>query len=225
MIFGDHVQYAATVAPAEWIEGACGGVSWTVGALVPNQYPLVLRVYAPEPGGEDWWSAYRRLFEMIASIGKRHTSSPDRAWFAVWEGHGFANGSRRVAWSDPPVDDADRQAREQVRAQLRDADELRNAQIRASLRQVPRFDLPNRTYHLLSGPVSAATQLGNPGSTTPWRNPDLFWPDDRRWFVATDVDFWSLYIGGDHDFITELTRTIPTPTEIVTLEHQLEVED
>jgi len=57
MIFGDHVRYAATVAPAKWIEGACGGALGTVGSLVPNQYPLVMRVSAPDPGIEDWWSA------------------------------------------------------------------------------------------------------------------------------------------------------------------------
>jgi len=152
---------------------------------VPNHYSSILRVYAPEPS-EDWWSAYRRLSETTASIGERHRSSPDRVWFAVWEGHGFA--------------------------------------IDAELSQVPRFDLPDRSYYLLAGPVSAVTHVRDPGSAGDWRNPDLFWPDDRRWFVATDVDFWSLYIGGGHDFITELARNVPTPTEIVTLDRQLETE-
>jgi hypothetical protein len=190
MIFGDSVASAVTVEPAEWIAGARRGRWWTVGGLVPNQYPLILRVRAPDPSVEDWWSAYRDLFEIIASIGERHTSSPDRAWFAVWEGHGFDSSATRAA-----------------------------------LREVPRFDLPNRAYYLLAGPVAAATRLQDPGSLLDWRNPDLFWPDDRRWFVATDVDFWSLYVGGDHDFVTDLARDVPTPTEVVTLDRQLETED
>ena len=66
---------------------------WTVGALVPNHYRLVLRVRAPDPSIQDWCSAYRDLFDVIASIGERHTSSPDRAWFAVWEGHRFDNAT------------------------------------------------------------------------------------------------------------------------------------
>lgn len=57
-----------------------------------------------------------------------------------------------------------------------------------------------------------------------WRNPDLFWPDDRRWFVATDVDFWSLYIGGDEDFTGELAATVPTATCRVALDTRLEIE-
>lgn len=190
MIFGDHVQSAATAAAAEWIDGACCGADWTVGALVPNQYPVILRVDAPEPS-EDWWSAYCDLFEIIASIGERHTSSPDQAWFAVWEGHGFDNGSTHIT---------------------------------AALRQIPRFDLPHRSHYLLTGPVAAATRLNDPGSLNGWRHPDLFWPDDRRWFVATDVDFWALYSGGDHDLITELAQNVPTPTEVVTLDRPLEIE-
>jgi hypothetical protein len=224
MIFGDQVASAVTVAPAEWIAGACRGVWWTVGALVPNQYPLILRVHAPDASVEDWWSAYRHLFEIIASIGERHTSSPNRAWIAVWEGHGFDSCATHIAWPGP-LDDATRRALEQERSRLRDEDERRNAAIRAALREVPRFDLPNRSYYLLAGPVSAATRLHDPGSLSDWRRPDLFWPDDRQWFVATDVDFWSLYIGGDHDFITELAHDVPTPSEIVTLDHQLETED
>ena len=58
-----------------------------------------------------------------------------------------------------------------------------------------------------------------------WRNPDLFWPEDRRWFVATDVDFWSLYVGGQNSFIRELADSVTTPTEIVGYDLGLELED
>ena len=87
------------------------------------------------------------------------------------------------------------------------------------------FDRPHRAYYLLEGPVAAVTELRDPGSGGNWRNPDLFWPDDRRWFVATDVDFWSLYVGGDGTFITELARSVPTHSEPVALDHHLEIED
>jgi hypothetical protein len=172
----------------------------------------------------DWWPAYRELFTIVAAIGERHTSSPHRAWFAVWEGHGFANRATRIAWQGP-LDDATRAALERERSRLRDEDERRNAAVRAALSQLPRFDLPGRRYYLVTGPVAAATELKDPGSTTDWRNPDLLWPDDRRWFVATDVDFWSLYVGGHDDYITELVRAVPTHSELVALDHQLEVED
>lgn len=77
----------------------------------------------------------------------------------------------------------------------------------------------------MTGPVAAATELKDPGSMTDWQNPDLFWPDDRRWFVATDVDFWSLYVGGHNAFISELVRAVSTHSQLVALDQQLEVED
>jgi len=198
MIFGDHFQAALNTAPAEWIEELGSGPAWTVGSLIPNQYSSTLRVYPPEASAEDWWSEYRHLFEIIASVGERHTSRPGEAWFAVWEGHGFAARSTGIMARGATLDE---------------------------LSQVPRFDRPDRTYYLLSGPMSAVTKLEDPGSKdTVWHQPDLFWPDDHRWFVATDVDFWSLYIGGDRDFIAEIAEVSPTPTEIVTLDYTLESE-
>lgn len=104
MIFGDRVESPAAVAPTEWIAGACRGVRGTVGAFVPNDYALILRVHAPEPGVEDWWLAYRGLFELIAAVAERHSSSTDRAWFAVWEGHGFDTRRTHVARQGPLAD-------------------------------------------------------------------------------------------------------------------------
>ena len=62
-------------------------------------------------------------------------------------------------------------------------------------------------------PVEAAALLEEPGSTGSSRRPDLWWPDDRRWFVATDTDFWSLYVGGDEALIDELASSVPTVVE------------
>lgn len=139
-------------------------------------------------------------------------------------GHGFDQISTHVAWRDPPADDAERRAREARRAQLRDEDRRRNTAIREALALIPRFDRPHRTYYLLEGPVRAVTGLRYPDGQG-WRNPDLFWPDDRAWFVATDVDFWSLYIGGPTSLIAELTEAVPTRSEPVGLDLHLESED
>lgn len=224
MMFGDNVSPADTVASTEWIEQSCSGRWWTVGALVPNQYESFLRVSAPEMSGADWWSAYRELFAAVVSVGERHTASPDRAWFAIWQGHGFDNVRTRVAWSDPAADEAERRARDTERVRLHDEDRRRNAAIRDELHRIPRFDRPGRTYYLLRGPLRAATELRRPGRDD-WHNPDLFWPDDGRWFVATDVDFWSLYIGGRSSFTTELADAVPTHSELVELDLPLEIED
>ncbi len=227
MMFGDTVRPADTIASTEWLDASCRGESWTVGALVPNHYESFLRLDAPAADDEDdadWWAAYRELFDVVASIGERHTASPDRAWFAIWDGHGFDASQTRLVWRSGPVDEAERRAREARQAELRDEDRRRHAAIRAELDQIPRIARPDRTYDLLQGPVSAVTTLRYPDAES-WRNPDLWWPDDRRWFVATDVDFWSLYVGGPSSFVAELADSVPTGSERVGLDHQLEHED
>ena len=158
------------------------------------------------------------------AVGQHHTARPDLAWFAVWEGHGFAQSVTRLAWREP-VDDETRRALEARREALRVESERRNAATRAALLDVPAFEMPNRRYYLLTGAVSAVTRLCHPDPVDVWRNPDLFWPEDRRWFVATDVDFWSVYVGGDEDFIADLAGHAPTESEIVDLDRQLEIED
>ncbi len=57
-----------------------------------------------------------------------------------------------------------------------------------------------------------------------WRNPDLMWPSDNRWLLATDVDFWSLYVGGEDALIAELARILPTESDVVGLDDRLEIE-
>ena len=223
MMFGNALEPADGTASTAWLDDACQGEWWTVGALIPNHYESVLRVHAPAPC-DDWWSAYRELFETVTSVGERHTSSPDRAWYAVWEGHGFDSSSAFVAWADPPVDEAERRARETERQQVRDAQARQNMAIRAGLARMPRFDRPGRNYFLLTGPVAAVSEIRYPDHAD-WRNTDLFWPDDREWFVGTDVDFWSLYIGGSSSFTDEIADSVPTPSALVELDLPLEVED
>jgi hypothetical protein len=58
----------------------------------------------------------------------------------------------------------------------------------------PVFHLPARGYHLLTGPLSAVGEsaLGVPHS---YQSASLWWPDDRSWLVATEIDLDSTYIG------------------------------
>lgn len=223
MIFGSAVLPATTTEAAEWIERSRSGAG-TVGSLVPNQHEACLKVQAPSPDVEDWWAEYRALFEVIATVATDRTSTPLRAWFAVWEGHGFVNARTFVARSGA-LSRRDRRRLEQEQARLRAEDEHRDALTRSALNQVPRIALPHRTYYLLSGPVSAAVELTTPGNPERWCRPDLWWPDDRRWFVATDVDFWSVFVAGDSAFTADVASAVSTPSNPVSLRDVLGSED
>lgn len=106
---------------------------------------------------------------------------------------------------------------------MRDDKERQNAAIHGGLARLARFDRPARTYFLLTGAVAPVSEMSYPGDDD-WRNPDLFWPDDRQWFVATDVDFWSLYIGGSRSFVDEIAGSVSTRTDLVDLDLPLEID-
>ena len=63
-----------------------------------------------------------------------------------------------------------------------------------------RVRTPDRAYHLLAGPVTAASVLPTPE----WRCASVWWPDDRAWLVATDIDRYLTYVGGSDAAITAL---------------------
>jgi hypothetical protein len=56
---------------------------------------------------------------------------------------------------------------------------------------------------LYSGPIDRALEP----RTDPFpfdQSPNLWWPDDRAWFVATEIDFDSTFVGGDDRLIGAL---------------------
>jgi hypothetical protein len=70
------------------------------------------------------------------------------------------------------------------------------------LRSAPTFTLPNRTYHLFTGPEEAVRELRE---VSAWfQSPNLWWPQDRSWCVATEVDLKSTYIGGGQSCLNDL---------------------
>jgi hypothetical protein len=98
----------------------------------------------------------REVAAGLAPVLAPHTSTPERIWFAVWEGFG-----------DLP-------------------DEVR---------QAPAFTAPYRRYHLLGGPIDALPEGAYDSVFR--QSPNLCWPDDRAWCMATEIDLNSTYVGCD----------------------------
>lgn len=63
-----------------------------------------------------------------------------------------------------------------------------------------RVELPRRNYLLYTGTIDRA--LGSPHQFD--QSPNLWWPEDRAWFVATEIDFDSTFVGGDDRLIAAL---------------------
>jgi hypothetical protein len=124
-----------------------------------------------------------------------HTHTPQRCWFCLWDGWGWIDGSRSVLTAyDEPTPDAPVSSAVNAPAFPRD------------IIDGPRVRLPGREYILLEGPLHAAEDLGDrvsPDTFFP-QSPNLFWPQDRAWCVATEIDLDSTYLGGSPALIHDL---------------------
>jgi hypothetical protein len=139
----------------------------------------------------------------LCDLLAKHTADPARCFFCVWEGWGWVDGSRVLAHivlrrGNAAVPSA--QTEEPVPPAF-SPEQLGRARVR----------LPGRDYLLLEGPLSAATKIGY-WATPTWflhQSPNLFWPADRAWCAATEIDFDSTLVGGSAQLIQTI---LDTPT-------------
>ncbi len=78
----------------------------------------------------------------------------------------------------------------------------------------PQLLLPHREYLLFAGPLSAVSRLGDRHGLAGFepQSPNLFWPADRAWCVASEIDFDSTLVGGTRALIAAiLDDRRPTP--------------
>lgn len=66
--------------------------------------------------------------------------------------------------------------------------------------ETPVFELPWRSYAMFEGPVAGATCF----SVSRFQSPNLWWPDDRSWCVASEIDLAWTYVAGSRSLIDEL---------------------
>lgn len=132
-----------------------------------------------------------RLLECIAPF----TSSDERWYFAYWEGWGdpvtlsSGNVHRRWLWR-----------RERAKNYERPSEDFAGSP-RADRDTAIRMIIPARAYYLFEGSLTdALTGWTGPGSHTP----TMWWPAERAWFVHTEIDLNSTYLGGSRGCIDRL---------------------
>jgi hypothetical protein len=136
-------------------------------------------------------SALRALTDGL----RRHTATPEDCVFAFWEGWRTASRLTRIATFVDGLPD--------VRVVPPAAQE------RATPPPVGRLSLPGRVYALFRGSLDIVDRFGDWATEDILfvRSPNLFWPADRAWFVATEVDFDPTLVGGSIALLDDLLRS------------------
>lgn len=66
----------------------------------------------------------------------------------------------------------------------------------------PRLELPGRAYLLFRGPMRGVRPFFAAGPSGFWgQTPNLLWPADRAWCVATEIDLDSTVVGGPRPLV------------------------
>ena len=114
-----------------------------------------------------------RLADVLAPF----TATADACWFGLWDG--YAHTAVALVGGPTPS--------------RRRADPIPEA-----VEAGPRLHLDGRSYSCYRGSVRSYQPFGH-GPSGP--TADLWWPSDHAWFVGSDTDLSSTYVGGSPELI------------------------
>ena len=161
--------------------------------------------------------------KLLAGILRKFTSTPDDCWFCIWEGKGELSGGSVILTHQSPgrpfgfdgthirigdkavsipfltdrlVGEQQRRANQQWRRKATNAP--------PDYRTAPRVEIPHRKYFLYHGNIDGAIVLDR-DSTLPLMA-NMWWPEDRAWFVATEIDFAWTFVGGTRELIDRVLK-------------------
>lgn len=152
----------------------------------------------PDPWGEPEQGRLRpEECAAVAEVLSAYTTTPDDCWFCLWEGYGWSELERLRARSGFVAADvvaADLVAAHGELDPEADHGTATQAVFPVAVPVAPQVHLENRACILFHGPVTAATAFR---SEPMYQSPTLWWPADRAWCVASELDIYSTYVAAE----------------------------
>jgi hypothetical protein len=185
----------ADTSPADWVTAALvpSPGRWTVATMVPPVFSAYARVLPPTYDQND----RRHRWSEIA--GYRGVRLTEETRFDEL----VAGSDRWGRPADGGLDALEAEALARILSSFTDTPDRAYfclwegfgiEETEAWSGRPMRVRTPHRAYHLLTGPVAVAPVLPSP---TAWRCASLWWPEDRAWLVATEIDGYLTYVGGN----------------------------
>jgi hypothetical protein len=203
-----HPAWSDSHHAVSWAEAA----AWTGKVIHPNvQFgSFISPKRASNSSAIPWTTPPDRgtlppaLLRALCEILTHHTRSASRCWFCLWDGYGWVaesamNSSTVTAENLSGVVEGNGPKQNSEPSVL-------PPRFPADVINGPRVSLPEREYLLLEGPLDAAGELGwvLGGRSFVPQSPNLFWPNDHTWCVATEIDLDSTYVGGSSALMEEI---------------------
>lgn len=130
----------------------------------------------------------RRQAVALGEQLRRFTTTPQSAWFAIWEGYAMLHEDAQAMLTSRPPGwwrrlIAARKAARRARS------------LRDGFGAIPKLHCEHRSYLLYRGPLTGIDAFHDASPASVYQSPNLWWPDDRAWCVATEIDFDSTLVG------------------------------
>lgn len=162
--------------------------------------------------------------DLLAKVLGAATATSQACHYALWAGWGELNpGAVTVASSSRGLLGGLRARREQKAME----DTIRTAQaaVTAFVEACPVQPWwGGRDMLLFDGPIEAVVSIGASapidGQIYRRRGPQWWWPEDRAWFVATEIDYPWTYVAGPAALIHEIVEDTGLEARPVTPRHR-----
>lgn len=147
------------------------------------------------------------LLAGLAGHLRQATGTPDELVVGIWSGWGELTGSTSVYTllesTDSGLEDTDDAAEAAMRRHLEERRTAVAPDVAAAVRRGPLLELPDREYVLLATDCDELTDEWWPrragiGWTSVFEGPlpQLVWPADQAWVVASEIDWDSTIVAG-----------------------------
>jgi len=230
---GGPVSPVGDVSAGRWVVERTTGPWLQVGSLLPGGFAAYARIFHPayrwtsdrdaagegskavrSPDGTLRWNIDVPWAEVAAANGR--VAHPAMDWVTITGSERYLHGDRQPGvWDEEPREgslppDQSRKLISLLRSHTATPahcwfalwDGFGNI---AVPRDATRLLMPNRPMVMFSGPITGwvTHQEGDLFE----QSPSLWWPEDRAWCVATDVDLMTTYLGASQACVRELTRS------------------
>jgi len=179
------LHFSKDVAKANWLKPRLRPFASAVAAVVPDGFVAYVRIPHRELSFEGNLPA--ELLRILCAALTQHTTTPSACYFCLWDGYGWLHGSPAVARLTQVQSDTPAARVPRLRFRWRSAQQRRGVRVR----------LPHRDYLLFTGALDATPDLGfTVDGIFNWQSPNLFWPGDHAWCVASEIDLTYTLVAG-----------------------------
>lgn len=194
------------VSAGDWLAGA---IDTRLGPTGFEAYVRVLHPWADTSDGHERFEGHLPEDELTALVEvlAGHTDTPDDCLHALWDGYGAIAGGEAVSFLSFAAGPAAWPGRIFTKPKPVPPPPPAFA---PEVMDGPRLRVADRDHLLFAGPLSSAGQWGavsfGHGIPRDINSPNLLWPTDRAWCVATDLDTEWTGVGGSAALARDLLK-------------------